>query len=351
MVNERDVARAVAAPGDRVVLAGGSPRFGWQTAAVVLDPDELRRDDQRWIALRVLPPVAASAAPGAGPFVAEALDVLQSGGRAGRGTEVVLDDQVGSGTTVLFPPSDPSLVGAINRSLAGRGVPWRFGELVRGEWPVAGEIGASGATAFQRYRLEGAGPVLARAGGEPWLVRAGDVVLVASRMEEEWTQLPVQAAFVPFVNFLVNRLAVQESWIIQATPGAVVELPPSANVALLPDGPATVAGDRRLVAPLEPGVYFLRGTAGDTVGAVEVNHDARESLLEPAEPRAVRAALGDDAEVLGLRAFNRELFRGTRRADLTGLFIILAVIAALAEMVLGAAGAARAKVGDAPAPA
>ncbi len=350
-VNERDVARAVAVPGDRVVLAGGSVRFGWQLASVVLDPDELRLDDRWWIALRVIPPVAASAAPGAGPFVGEALDVLQSGGRAGRGTEVVLDDQVGAGTTVLFPPADPSLVGAINRALAGRGVPWRLGDLVRGEWPVVGDIGAAGATAYRRYRLEGAGAVLARAGGEPWLVRAGDVVLVASRMEQDWTQLPVQAAFVPFVNFLVNRLAVRESWIVRATPGAVVELPPSATAALLPGGAVTVASDRRLTAPLEPGVYFLRGAAGDTVGAVEVNHDARESLLAPAGARAVRAALGPDAAVLGQRAFDRELFRGTRRADLTGLLIILAVVAALAETIVAAAGATRGKAGDAPAPA
>ncbi len=349
-VGGRELARSVAAPGDRVVLAGDAVLRGWLRGVVELDPDELRADDRRWFALHVAPPVAAEARPGAGSFVREALAVLQQGGRAGVGPDVVLDDQLADPVTVLFPPSDPSLVGALNRALAARGVGWRYEELIDGEWELTGDVGlAVGAAVFRRYRLRGSDVVVARAGGDPWLVRSDGVVLVASRMEEEWTALPIGAAFVPFVNFLIDRLAVREGWIARATPGAVVELPPTATAVLTSTGALSLPSDGRVTAPLEPGVYFLRGAAGDTVGALEVNHDPRESQVIAASRPAVRAAFGDDAQVLEREAFERTLFRGTRRADLTGVLIAAAVLAALAELALGSAGTGRREVRDAPA--
>jgi hypothetical protein len=93
---------------------------------------------------------------------------------------------------------------------------------------------------------------------------------------------------------------------------------------------------------VQPGIYLLRGAAGDTVGALEVNHDRRESRLAPAGRAAVRAALGATAQVLGDAAMARELFHGARRADLTGVLLIAALAAALVEMVL-ASGAAAAR--------
>ncbi len=262
----------------------------------------------------------------------------------------MLDDQLADPVTVLFPPSDPSLVGALNRALAARGVGWRYEELIDGEWELTGDVGlAVGAAVFRRYRLQGSDVVVARAGGDPWLVRSDGVVLVASRMEEEWTALPIGAAFVPFVNFLIDRLAVREGWIARATPGAVVELPPTATAVLTSTGALSLPSDGRVTAPLEPGVYFLRGAAGDTVGALEVNHDPRESQVIAASRPAVRAAFGDDAQVLEREAFERTLFRGTRRADLTGVLIAAAVLAALAELALGSAGTGRREVRDAPA--
>ncbi len=345
----RELTRAVAAPGDRVVLPGTASRQGWLRAAVELDPDELRADDRRWLAVHVAPPSAATSGPGAGPFVLEALSVLQQGGRVTAGREVSLDDQLAPGTTVLVPPSDPSLVGAVNRALAARGVSWQFGELLAGEWTVSGAVGlAAGAPVFRRYRLEGQGIVVARVAGDPWLVRAPGVVLLGSRLEEEWTGLPVGAAFVPFVDFLVNRLAARESWIVRGTPGAPVELPPTAAALLTPTGAVPLPSSRRLTAPLETGVFFLEGAAGDTVGALEVNFDPRETQLVRANPGSVRAALGQSTEVLGDAAFERALFRGTRRADLTGIMIAAAVLAALVEMAVASTGSGRREGQDAP---
>ncbi|NIN13461.1 MAG: hypothetical protein GTN62_11505 [Gemmatimonadales bacterium] len=338
-INGGDVARAVARPGDRAALAASGPRRGWLVASVQLDPDELRADDRWWLALQVADPAAVRAEPAVGRFVQEAVSVLQGGGRAREGSEVVLTDRPRDGVALVFPPHDPSLIGSVNRALAARGIGWRYGELVEGEWTLTGEVGpAEGAVIYRRYRMRGSGVVLARVGGEPWLVRAGNQVLVASRMEERWSALPISAAFIPFLDLLINRVAATESWTVQAAPGAAVVFPPGAEALLLWGGPAVIPGDGRLAAPLEPGVYLVRGTGGDTVGALEVNHDYRESQLAPASPRVVRATLGADAHVLGGQALDRELFGGARRAELTGLLIAAAILAAVAELALASVG-------------
>ncbi len=342
----RVVARAVAAPGDQVALPASAVRRGWLAGLVELDPDELSADDRWWFTALVREPTPVTVAPGAGRFVREGVGVLRAGGRVREGPDVVLADRLTSGAMVLFPPADPSLAGAVNRALADAGLGWRLGELVEGEWQLDGAVGAArGATIVRRYRLVGSGPVLATAGGEPWMVRGGEHVIVASRMEDEWTDLPVSAAFIPFLDLMINRITAGEAWVVSARPGEVVVPPAGAEALLLPGGPIGLAGDRRLVAPLAPGVYFLTGARGDTVGAVAVNHDRRESRLAPADARAVRAAFGPHSLLLTDRAMDRELFTGARRADLTGLLIAAALVAALIELVLATAGR-RLKAGE-----
>jgi hypothetical protein len=335
-----DVARAVAYGGDRVALSAHAARPGWLAARVALDPDELRADDDWFVPVRVAPPAAAMAAPGAGRYAAQALAVLQAGERATRGGDVVLGDAVAGPRPIVLPPGVPAAVGALNRALAAHGVTWRFGARVDGEWRLDGDVGpARGAVITRRYRLAGEGTVLARAGGEPWLVRDQNVVLVGSRLEDGWTDLPLTAAFVPFMDLLINRVAAGETLALAAEPGDVVQLPDGVDALLTPDGPVAVTGDRRVTVPSEPGVYFLRSPAGDTVGAVAVNHDPRESRLAEADGRVLRAALGGEAQLLGARALDRELFGGARRADLTGVLLLVALLVLVAEFALASVGA------------
>lgn len=342
-LNGRDVARSFGGLNDRVVLSSSSTRSGWFVASVRLDPDELRADDERRLAVRVAPRAAAVAAAGAGSFVTEALAVLGESGRVGDGARVTFSDGLAVGVSIVFPPSDPALVGALNRTLDARGITWRFGDVVEGEWQIAGLVGpAVGSPVWRRRRLEGSGTVIARLGdgreGEPWLVRDGDVILVGSRMETDWTSLPVSAGFVPFLDLLMNRIAAAQSWIVSALPGEVVEIPEAASALLTPDGAIPIPASGRITAPVSPGVYFLRGAGTDTVGAVEVNHDPRESMLRRVIPRVLRSTLGGDVRVLSDRGLDRELFSGARRAELAGGIIILAIIVALAEFVVSSAG-------------
>ena len=301
-----DVGRALAAPGSSANVPLPSVAPGWWIGEAVLDPDKLRADDRRAFVWRVALPARVRADPGAGPFVAAALAVLTQGRRIVEGGGVVIGERLpgGTGTTVLLPPVDPALIGQANRALASRGVRWRFGGAgTPGPIGTAAVAGINGLGVTRRYRLEGAGgggdttDVLATVNDDPWLVRAGDVVLLGSRLDTAWTALPASPAFVPFVDVLVNRLARGEAPVTEA------------------EGP--------------PGVAFqVRGA--DTVGAVVSAPDARESDLTPAAPDVVRRAIG--AELLDEGRFAVEQYAGTRRTDVSTLLLALALLVAGVEL-------------------
>jgi hypothetical protein len=342
----QDLARAVAYPGDRVILAARGTRPGWLAGRAALDPDELRADDDWFVAARVATPAPAAAEASAGRYVEQALAVLAEGGRVRKGRAVVLADRLAGARSIVIPPADPAAIGGLNRALAARGVRWQYGALVEGEWRLHGDVGpAEGTAVRRRYRLAGSGAVLARADDEPWLVRQQDVVLLGSRPDAEWTDLPLTAAFVPFLDLLINRVAAGEAEALNTHPGDMVQLPPTVDAVLTPAGPVPVAADRRVSAPREPGVYFLRGAAGDTVGALTVNHDPRESNLVEADQRVLRAALGPDAALLSRSGLDGEMFGGAGRADLSGAFLLAALLAAAVELAVASVGARRERGG------
>ena len=310
----REAGRALAAPGAAVTIALPALRPGWWTGELVLEPDELRADDVRHLAWRVAPPARVIAAPEAGTFVAAALAVLREAGRAEVGTGVTVSDRPAAGLTVVVPPADAALVGPANRALGARGIAWRFGAPGT-PGPLTSEALAAlvGSHVSRRLRLEAprggsggsgggggldSGQVLARVNGEPWLVRAGDVVLVGSRLDTSWTSLPARPGFVPFVDALVNRVA---------------------------RGEAAVA-----YAAGTPGVAFTRRGA-DTVGATVFGPDPRESDLTPAPAAVVQEALGGTAAVLEDAAFAAESYAGVRRADVSGLLLLFALLLVATE--------------------
>jgi hypothetical protein len=169
------------------------------------------------------------------------------------------------------------------------------------------------------------------------------VIIVASRLDQEWSALPVTAGFIPFLDLLINRIAAREVWIGTVEPGGAITLPSTVQAILTDAGPLRVDAAREISAPTRPGVYFLQGSSRDTVGALEVNHDPRESRLEQAPAPMIRATLGSGTMVLDDGGLDRELFRGARRADLTGPLLLLALLLAVAEIVLATAGGGRAR--------
>lgn len=312
-LRDRDAGRALVVPGASVSIPLPAVGAGWWLGEVALDPDELRADDRRLFAWRVAPPARARAEPGAGPFVAAALAVLVEGKRvaAAEPVDVAIGErpQSGAGRSVVLPPADPALVGPANRALAARGVRWRFGS-VGTPGPIAAEslVGIGGIPVKRRYHLERMGPgegppgggeegVLATVNGDPWLARDGDVVLLGSRLDTAWTALPAAPAFVPFVDALVNRVTRGETAVVEREGAPRVE-------------------------------FQTRGI--DTVGAIVYGPDPRESDLTAATSDLVRRTIG--ADVLDDARFAAERFAGTRRLDVSGLLLALALILAAVEL-------------------
>lgn len=339
LLGDAPLARGLAAPGERVGLTATLPGPGWHAARLQLAADELRSDNTVHLALWAAPPMPVTVGGGAGAFVADAVDVLRSAGRVGEGRDVTLDDRPAAGATVVFPPLDPALTGAVNRQLEARGVSWRYGPPEEGEWRLLSDVaGLAGTAVTRRHGLTGTGAVLATAGGSPWLVQAGDVILVASRMDPAWTALPVSAGFVPFLDQLLTRIAAGRALRVRAVAGAPATLPPAASAVVGPGGRIAVPSDGRIAAPAAPGVYFLLGAGGDTVGALEVNYDARESPLAAADRRTLTALLGPRVEMVPAERLAGAAFAGARRADLTTALLVLAAVLALAELAVATLG-------------
>ena len=365
------------APGDAADRAAGA---GYVAGEAQIEPDELRADDERPFAVRLVAPADVLVDPQADPgrFVVEALGTLATAGqlrlggaRAAGGSGVFLGERAPAAgmAAVVVPPHDPVALGAANRSLAAAGVPWRFGARIEREDTLA--VGpailhpVAGVQIHVRYRLEStsAGPegaaapparpargpgagaqggVLARAGGDPWLVRSGRVVVLGSRLVPEETALPLGSGFVPFVGALVNLLARGDEGIVEAAPGDPVRLGESVSAIGLASGAARpVEGGQAVSAPVDPGVYPLLAGA-DTVGEVVVAPDPRESDLTRATASEL-SALFPGARVTvaaDARAYAAERFRGAGRAELTGFLLLAALLALVAEGLV-AAGALR----------
>jgi aerotolerance regulator-like protein len=303
-VHGREIGRALGALGSAVSITLPQLPPGWWVGDATLDPDELRADDRRLFAWRNAPPARVSAQPGAGPFVAAALTVLEGAHRVERGSNVSIGDGVTGGAmvSVVVPPTEAALLGQVNRALAARGVGWRFGSAgTPGPIVTAFAAGLNGIPVLRRDRLERVSAadsgVLATVNAEPWLVLDAGVVLLGSRLDTAWTALPRSPAFVPFVDALVNRLVRGEAAVVEAE------------------------GEPRVV-------FTTRGT--DTVGATVYGLDPRESDLTPAPPALVHRVLG--AEVLDDAAFATERFAGTRRADVSGFLLALALVLAAVEL-------------------
>jgi hypothetical protein len=356
----REVGRTVAAPGDAFAVRVAAPRPGWYAGAVELEPDELRGDDRRPFAVRVAEPAAVTLEAGAdlGRFVTDALAVLAGagqlrsaglpGGRRGGAPDVRLGETARTDGGLVFPPHDPLQLGAANRALDAAGTGWRFGAPVdRADSVEApGLPGVGGARVTRRFRLEPTGDVarravLARVGGEPWIVRGGRSVVVGSRLVPEETDLPLSAGFVPAVAALVLRAAHGDEGIVTAAPGDVVTVPEGVTALAMADGPARVAAGAGFAAPVAPGVYPLLAGA-DTVGGLVVAPDPRESDLTRAGAREVAASFpGAKVRVVDSpRAYAAARFAGAGQGDLTPWLLAAALVVLVVES-LTAAGAGR----------
>jgi hypothetical protein len=332
-LDDRPARQALASAGGAVTVNLPGAPAGWRTVTAELDADELRADDARAAWVRIAP-VARVAWDPADRYVAAACDVLAASGRIARGTEVTLG-ALGGGFSVVTPPDDPAQVGALNRALARRGVSWRYGNPV----DASGETDSSGVAGRiavgRRYALESTGSgrtgVLASVGGAPWAVRSNGVVLLGSRLDPAWTALPLAAGFIPFLDRLVNRVARGELAMAGGVAGEPVTLPDLATEVRLGDRSWKVEGGD-LFRPTATGAHLI--LAGrDTIGALDVGLDPRESALAPLPDRDARR-LWKGARVVSLDAAGGAAFSSRSLADLRGPLLWAALLAGLGELFL-----------------
>ncbi|HET6798770.1 MAG TPA: BatA domain-containing protein [Gemmatimonadales bacterium] len=316
--------------GDAVSLAVPGAPGGWWVLTAELAADEFRADDRAMAAVRVAP-VARVSWDSTNRFVDAAGRVLAANRRIVAGGEVTVGS-LGHGISIVEPPEDQAQIGALNRALAARGVGWSFGDLVT--QPGSSDSGAvvGRFRVLRRYALQSSGSgrtgVLATVGGAPWMVRGGNVVLLGSRMDPGWSDLPISAEFMPFMDMLINRLARGELELITSMPGATVALPDLVTDVREGERDWRVEGGE-LFQPNEPGVYYL--LAGrDTVGAISVNLDPRESRLERASDRQV-SQLWKGARLISLRNTAPLAFSSASRGDLRGPLLWMALAVGLME--------------------
>jgi hypothetical protein len=332
-LGDRPPRQALGEVGGTVALSLPGAPPGWWTLTATLDPDEFRLDDRRVAAVRVAP-VARVSWDSSTRYIAAASEVLASSGRIVPGQEVTLG-RLGRGKSVVQPPSDPAELGALNRSLAARGVGWRYGDVSTNlAFSDSGAVVGRQRVA-RRFALEPSGSgrtgVLATVDGAPWIVRHDGVILLGSRLEPAWTDLPTSTGFMPFMDMLLNRWARGEAALGQGAPGDPVPLPDLITTVRQGEEEWRVEGGG-LFQPPHAGVFFL--LAGrDTAGAISVNPDARESKLARATDAQARQAWGG-SRLASLEDVADDAFSSGSRGDLRGPLLWLALMAGLAELGL-----------------
>jgi hypothetical protein len=332
-LGDRPSRQALASAGGSIPINLSGGDSGWWPVQAELDPDELLADNIRTGVVRIAP-VARVSWDSSERYIAAASDVLERNGRISRGNEVTIG-RMAPGLVVLEPPTDPAQLGAINRALESRGVPWQFGTLISAAATTDSGSLVGRERVAKRYALESATSgrtgVIATVGGEPWIVRAGSVVLLGSRIDPEWTGLPLTAGFVPFMDALLNRIARGELTVTGAYPGDPIELPDLVTEVRRDDRRWPVEGGAAF-RPAESGIHFL--LAGrDTIGALAVNFDPRESLLERAPDGSVKDLWRTATFAAPSEGPNQAFSLGIR-TDLRGPALWTVLLLGMAEVVL-----------------
>jgi hypothetical protein len=364
-IDGRLAAAGLAQPGSAAVLTLPAQQPGILTGHVEIEADALRLDDRRYFATRVLPPPAVRLT-GAAPFVSDALDALQSGGRVRRtvgqadvGIHVAAESTptAGAGTSVVLPPESPIGLAAANRQLAAAGIPWRYLAPVMGEARFAESGTDPLLRALENTRLRQVYPLAAVGAatgdtllqlddGTPWAVRGergtgGRYVLLGSPLTADASTIPVSAAMLPLMDRVTGAWAAATPPRWDVEPGARLALPAGATHVLRPDGSRDDVSDAADYLPgSKPGIYHVM--RGDSVMAA--------FAVNPATAPLVRLAAGDVARFLPgwtthvtstVPAWRRAVFRERLGREIWRPLLLALLVVLVIETLVAAAGHAR----------
>ena len=346
----RAFARGTAAPGEEVTVSASPQERGWLAGFVEIQPDEMRADDVRHFAVWIGAPPSAQTTPSAGTFVNNAISALVDAGRVARGSNILVAsaEEATALPTLIFPPLDPVKVGAANRAMERLGIPWQFGEAVRGPAAVRPSAGSvwndNGVNVNLRYtlvmRAAGDADTLAVVNGQPWMVGGKGYVIFASPAHPDASNFPLRASFIPLLaELLTQRLSGEGGSVISAFPGASVQRPIWADAMKESESSSRILDGSSFTAPRESGVYFL-SRAGNTSGALVVNPPAGEFELDRISGSELRARFTSENVKVTADAerWTREVFESSGRRPLVLPFLLLALGALAVESLVSREG-------------
>ncbi len=365
VVDRRVRAAGVASDGTTVVLPGGPFPTGPLLGSVETDPDSLSADDRRFFAVSVRPAPGVALEGGEPFFLRQVLGTLEQGGRIRRVplaeaemlvsvAGVGVDRRNAAVPAVVVPSTDPALLPALNRRLAASGIPWRYGSLqAEGEAPLLGvglPTDLAGVRVSRHYVLSpgedstDGSDVLARLpAGDPWMVTGesagGPYVLLASPLDVEDTNLPVSAAMVPLMEWIVSRSVQGGAAGAGIEAGSPLQTLPAATAVRVPDGTLLpVDATQTFRATRQAGVYeVMVGEA--VVDRVAVNTPASESRLERLPVQELTLRYGPELSLArDSVAWSRSVFTSRQGLEIWRPLLLLALLLLLAESWFAAAG-------------
>ena len=363
VVNERIRGAATLPPGAQTTIALPPSGGGWVQGYADADPDDLRADDRRFFAYRSRPAPAVTAAGDGGVFAAEALAVLEEAGRV-RVTAMSDADVVVSangagldrslGAALIVPPSDPTLLPALNRRLADAGVPWRLEPTVSsGEAFLEGRTlpdPLAGVRVFAWFDMVLAGDppappsVLAEVDGRPWAIEGLDrngrrYLLLASPLDARATSLPVSTAMLRFIDWAIGEWAGAGAAPGEYVTGSTVPAPAAATHVRFPSGfDVEIDGTRMVRGTGEAGFYtFL---ADDSIlSVVAMNPPRSESLLTPIGAADLEQVIeGEIIDVDREGAWDRAVYRARQGPELWWPFLLAMMLLLLGEAMMATSG-------------
>lgn len=366
VVDERVRGAATLPPGAQTTIAMPPSGAGWVQGYADADPDALRADDRRFFAYRSRPAPTVSVGGAPGVFVAEALAVLEGAGRTRTTTPETADLVVATvgeglerrspdGSALVIPPSDPTLLPALNRRLVDAGIPWRYepttssGEAEVVGDPVPGPLEGVRARRWYELALAGDPPAptrsIAEVASSPWAVEGSDgsgrpYLLLASPLDAGATTLPVSTGMLRFMDWVATEWAGAGGDAGHVT-GESLPAPAEATHVRFPSGSEFEIDGTRTVRGTGVAGFYTFIAEDSVVSVVAVNPPPSESRLAKVEGDELTSFLGREVvEVDRPAAWPRSVFRARQGPELWWPLVLCALLLLLVESVMAASGKA-----------
>lgn len=282
VAGDRVIGMAEGRFGEQALLRLPPQESGWLQGYFEIERSGLAADDRRYFSWFVRPAPRLAVIGRPPDFLLHAIDALERGGRLRRVESSLaevwisidgerLEEALAAGrSVVVHPPASPLDLPRLNQRLARADVPWRYegGAQPSGLTRIAQNRslpGLAGAVVRSYYRLvpdalaAGDTALLGLEDGRPWLIRgpasgAGTYLLLASPLDRQASDVPVNAGMVPFIDAMIGDWARRGDLEPSTFDGpALIRLPDRAREIERPDGSRS---------PVEGGAAFHADEAG-----------------------------------------------------------------------------------------